>query len=272
MKDERFPVFVQELESVDFQPQQMRLAEAWILYGDWQYKGKDPVLEISDFFPSEEKIAPIVKTRNFILMTRDEIASLARREYDRGRTDGAVETREELGGSRGMDKEVSQRVMALYESNERVKEELGSELRARQSQCEKLQARLDGDDDPEKKERVTLLYEDLRCDYRGLAEEYWMLKDDADSFHRNANEFMIGLLNTKSASHAWKVLEEYRQLYEEGEALIDTRQSALDQSAYKMREGDRYQIHDKKKRRKTIEDKIDQYHKTLVVRPEREIS
>lgn len=44
-----------ELTSMDYDPDQAERAEMWLKYGDWTYRGKDPILQLSDFTPTEEQ-------------------------------------------------------------------------------------------------------------------------------------------------------------------------------------------------------------------------
>lgn len=265
--EERYLALLNELTRANFTTAQMRLAEAWILFGDWMYKGKDPVLEISDFFPSEEKLKPIAANRNLLFMTHEERIRLCKAEYDRGHTDGMVETRQmyprrtgvrpgEPEGSEAyptMDGLLSSRLKAARE-----------ELALCKGQCAKLQAIIDGDENPVERENVMLKMQALQRDYRTLAEEYWMLKADADRFNKEANELMSRLLRTKTATQAWNVLEEYRADWHLGEEMEQWNQAGLDHAAYRMRVGDRYKRAEQKKRRATVEDKIQNRFPSLV--------
>lgn len=51
----RLSYFWVELTATNYDVAQAERAELWIKYGDWAYKGADPTLELSDFFPTEEQ-------------------------------------------------------------------------------------------------------------------------------------------------------------------------------------------------------------------------
>lgn len=53
----RLSYFWVELSSTGYDVAQAERAEVWIKYGDWTFKGTDPILELSDFFPTEEQYA-----------------------------------------------------------------------------------------------------------------------------------------------------------------------------------------------------------------------
>lgn len=44
------------LDERQYSLEQARLAEAWILVGDWSMKGVNPTLELSDFYPSPDQV------------------------------------------------------------------------------------------------------------------------------------------------------------------------------------------------------------------------
>lgn len=72
--------FIRRLHADGYDAIQADKASMWILYGDWDYRGKCPRLDYSDFFPSVEKIKRIVEARDMVVMTRSERTRLARLE------------------------------------------------------------------------------------------------------------------------------------------------------------------------------------------------
>ena len=44
-----------ELTAMGYDADQADRAETWLKYGDWTYRGNDPVLQLSDFTPTEEQ-------------------------------------------------------------------------------------------------------------------------------------------------------------------------------------------------------------------------
>ena len=57
------------LISQNFTKNQAKRAELWITRGDWSYKGKNSVLEGSDFFPTDEKIRDLLPASETILIS-----------------------------------------------------------------------------------------------------------------------------------------------------------------------------------------------------------
>ena len=52
---ERQEAILMKLNELDFSWQQSMIAEKWIIWGDWKYRGVSPTLEISDFYPTDEQ-------------------------------------------------------------------------------------------------------------------------------------------------------------------------------------------------------------------------
>lgn len=44
-----------ELTAMDYDPDQAERAETWMKFGDWTFRGNDPILQLSDFTPSEDQ-------------------------------------------------------------------------------------------------------------------------------------------------------------------------------------------------------------------------
>ena len=47
--------YASELDIRGYNDDQAARARIWIIYGDWKYRGSDPTLEMSDFFPDDEQ-------------------------------------------------------------------------------------------------------------------------------------------------------------------------------------------------------------------------
>lgn len=87
-----------ELDAVNYTYQQANLARAWILYGDWRFKGANPTLELSDFFVAEDRLESIRHTLSskYFLLTSEEFDQHMKRSYadgyDRAMTDNGAKT------------------------------------------------------------------------------------------------------------------------------------------------------------------------------------
>lgn len=55
--ENRLTYFWVELTASRYDVAQAERAEAWLKYGDWSFKGADPTVELSDFFPTEDQYA-----------------------------------------------------------------------------------------------------------------------------------------------------------------------------------------------------------------------
>lgn len=44
-----------ELQRMDYDVRQAKRANAWMLHGDWRFKGADPTVELADFTPTDEQ-------------------------------------------------------------------------------------------------------------------------------------------------------------------------------------------------------------------------
>lgn len=66
-----------------FDSNKRRLAELWILRGDWTFK-KRYFLELSDFYPSEQQIKSLVND-TMVLLSRNELALKVRKAKEEGK-------------------------------------------------------------------------------------------------------------------------------------------------------------------------------------------
>lgn len=73
--------FVNYLHQVRFTLSQAVKAEIWILRGDWRFRSAPQRLFLSDFYPSEENLAEILKNENLILVNKGQ-ESILRRFYN----------------------------------------------------------------------------------------------------------------------------------------------------------------------------------------------
>jgi len=46
------------LTAENYSKNESERAERWLLRGDWKFKGKQPILELADFYPSSEQLEP----------------------------------------------------------------------------------------------------------------------------------------------------------------------------------------------------------------------
>lgn len=80
-------VFLNELEAMRFTADQASLAELWILYGDWKFKGKDARLEMSDFFPELENVQHILDQRELKVVKVSDYQASIRKARESGRAE-----------------------------------------------------------------------------------------------------------------------------------------------------------------------------------------
>ncbi len=82
--------FIQsELRSMGYDVWQAKRAEAWIIHGNWQYRGQDPTLELSDFTPTAEQYAETVAKLTAKARPQTQLQPEARKE-DYKRPDAAT--------------------------------------------------------------------------------------------------------------------------------------------------------------------------------------
>lgn len=53
-----------ELTAMGYDPDQAERAETWLKYGDWTYRGNDPVLQLADFTPTEDQFRKAYEAKN----------------------------------------------------------------------------------------------------------------------------------------------------------------------------------------------------------------
>lgn len=87
--DDRYAFFLTQLTG--FTAQQAAGAQAWIIRGDWTYKGARGTLELADFYPTMAQLES-VKTSDTRLMTTDEIRRMCEMYRDFGRQDAREES------------------------------------------------------------------------------------------------------------------------------------------------------------------------------------
>jgi len=70
-------------------------AEAWILYGDWKYRGVSPTLDITDFFPTPEQVATVQARFDdaVVVVERSRIRAACEQAYRQGHADGIRDER-----------------------------------------------------------------------------------------------------------------------------------------------------------------------------------
>jgi hypothetical protein len=79
---ERQEAILMKLNELEFSRQQAMIAENWIIWGDWKYRGTSPTLEISDFYPTDEQ--------------RMSVQSRFAPEYDRKKREKQIADQERL--------------------------------------------------------------------------------------------------------------------------------------------------------------------------------
>lgn len=53
-----------ELQRMDYDVRQAKRANAWMLHGDWRFKGADPAVELADFTPTDEQYGATLAKMN----------------------------------------------------------------------------------------------------------------------------------------------------------------------------------------------------------------
>lgn len=53
-----------ELTAMGYDPDQAERAETWLKYGDWTFRGNDPVLQLADFTPTEDQFRKAYEAKN----------------------------------------------------------------------------------------------------------------------------------------------------------------------------------------------------------------
>ncbi len=77
-------MYLAELEKMRFSSDQARLAELWILHGNWVYRGKDARLEMSDFQPDIKDIQYLIDQRKLVVMTKSAYHAAIRKAQEDG--------------------------------------------------------------------------------------------------------------------------------------------------------------------------------------------
>lgn len=107
-------MILQELVRRGFDEWRRGAAEAWIIFGNWRYKGRDPRLEPQDFFPSEddlkflkEGIVPVEYVRKRLMEIRAEVRreleQQLRADYEQRYSETALTNRLEQATATMMD-------------------------------------------------------------------------------------------------------------------------------------------------------------------------
>lgn len=91
----RLNALLDQLHLLTYTREQAQVAQAWILYGDWSFRGASPTLEMSDFLPSKDKIETLRTTlsQRFVVLTFEEFDDHLKRSF----TSGYDKARAEVG-------------------------------------------------------------------------------------------------------------------------------------------------------------------------------
>lgn len=76
---DRVESLIQILLEQKFTQEQADKAELWILRGDWRFKGKSPLLELADFYPSHDQLQNL-SDDTYVVLPRTRLISLLRDE------------------------------------------------------------------------------------------------------------------------------------------------------------------------------------------------
>lgn len=82
--EDRFAFFLMQL--AEFTPEQAAGAQAWIIRGDWTFKGARGTVELADFYPTTAQLET-VKTPDTRLLTSDELRRVCEQYREYGRQD-----------------------------------------------------------------------------------------------------------------------------------------------------------------------------------------
>lgn len=73
---ERAGILLAILHEQNYGEYQARIAEQWILFGNWVYKGANPTLELADFYPTDDQqqfAVERLRAEGYIVMTPEQL-------------------------------------------------------------------------------------------------------------------------------------------------------------------------------------------------------
>jgi len=73
----------EHLHTRQYNRRQAAIATEWIMRGNWQFRGAQPRLQLSDFFPTAEQVQSLADS-NMVLLPRTEYAKRLREAYHNG--------------------------------------------------------------------------------------------------------------------------------------------------------------------------------------------
>jgi hypothetical protein len=83
LSQDRVKYLYMDLQQADYQLGQAERAQMWIKYGDWSFKGVDPTLELSDFFPTDDQYQKTKAKRDAKIEPPNESAKYQHRPDDK---------------------------------------------------------------------------------------------------------------------------------------------------------------------------------------------
>lgn len=89
--NERKLFFFQELCAIGYTQMHLNNARRWLLHGDWTFKGKSPVLEFADFFPTEAQLRSTATSCGFIVFSRQELEGKLQKVANQARQDAMMD-------------------------------------------------------------------------------------------------------------------------------------------------------------------------------------
>ncbi len=89
--NERKLFFFQELCAIGYTQMHLNNARKWLLHGDWTFKGKSPVLEFADFFPTEAQLRSTASACGFIVLSSQEWQANRQKVAIQARQDALME-------------------------------------------------------------------------------------------------------------------------------------------------------------------------------------
>lgn len=103
VNSDRLGLMMLELHRMQYTERLRRRADAWIIYGDWKYRGTSPTIEIGDFYPTEEQVQSVADRQQprYALVEAAELARMRdtflRQGFEEGRAYEAARAQERQG-------------------------------------------------------------------------------------------------------------------------------------------------------------------------------
>lgn len=126
------------LDQLGFTADQARMAECWILFCDWKYRGATYTLSLADFTdPDIEAVRRVSKSKGFTMRTGAEMKKALQYAYEAGKRDGLAEAKD-VRPSEAV-KDLCLEILELKEDVASLGEQLTKEASAREKAEQRLE-------------------------------------------------------------------------------------------------------------------------------------